>query len=381
MKFKLLKHSLGMMALLSGLLAGDLRVSVINGTKNGPGFADRIALVDLSQGMVEIASAADVDGTTTFSDVKSGAQSQYLIQASLNGVNYSTTFVPSASVTAWETSITVYETRDQISDIVASVPHFVIYAFEDKLRIQKRLVLENHSQPPVSFISSPGIINIYVPENVTELEQMTFKNGNMPLRTQAINTEKGQVIPNALKPGRSEIDIAYQLPYESSQAVLTEKIDYDIDHFHVYAMPISMNISGPGISREGTDNENGVAIYAIENVKAGTEITVHISGSGMSETEPQQQNRGRIVIEHRLPLSTTFVVSGVLIAMILLSLFISITQQSADMKQVSLEMLKGQKKVLLKDYAKLGKSSDDDPKKEQLLQQLISVYKTQDRIS
>lgn len=383
MKRKLLKQILIVLVLFSGLLAGDLRVTIFNGTKNAPGYADRVVLMDISKGMVELATISDVKDAVTFSDVYSSGQNQYLIKASLNGVNYSTTFVPSSTVTAWETSITVYETREQISDLHVSVPFFVIYAFEERLYIQKRLVLENHSNPPVSFIGSPGLISIHIPENVTQLDNLTFKNSSMPIRTQPINTDKGQVIANALKPGSSEVDLAYYLPYESSQAVLTEKVSYDIDPFHVYVMPISMQISAPGLSRKGTDNENGYAIYAISNVKAETEITFHISGQGMSETalqQQQQQNRGRVVVEHRLDMSTKLVFAGVLILLILIALFISISSQNDDLKQVSMEMLNEQKDTLLQEYAALDKSSGDDSGKEKILHQLISVYKTQDRI-
>ncbi len=366
------------------LLAGDLRVNIINGTSNTPGQADRVVLMDISTGMTEIDAITNANGSVTFRNLKAERDNRFLIQGYVGGVTYSSVFAPTAGVTAWETSITVYDHQDEVTDLTVTVPYFVIYAFEDRLYIQKRLIFENKSNPPVTFSKTPGLIKVHIPEDVLQLDYLTFKSETMPLRTQAIKTDNGQVLPNALKPGISEVDIAYYLPYESGSAVVTEKIRYDIDHFHVYTMPLSLNISSPGLSREGTDNENGLAIYAINQVSAGTNMQIQVSGQGMAENQEheheQQQNDGRIVVEHRLPTSTKLVLSGVLIMLIFLALFISITQQTSDLKQESVDMLKRQKQALLFEYSKATNSKVDQVVQDKILHQLVSVYKTLDRI-
>lgn len=371
--------------MLSIGLAGDLRINILNGTSNLTGSADRVAILDLSAGMVELASQSNVNGSVTFSDIANSGQGQYLIQASLSGVNYSTMFVPTPGVSAWESTITIYDTQNNMDGVNVSVPFFVIYGFEDKLYIQKRTIFENISNPPVTFSDSPGIVKVHVPETVSQMDYMTFKNGTMPVKTGAIPAGEDQVIPNALKPGTTELDMAYYTPYDPAGTKLTEKIGYDIPHFHVYTMPIDLNISLPGLSREGTDNENGLAIYAMENVKAGSLLEFTVSGRGMSESDPDQheqhqQNSGRIVVETRLPVSIEYGLAGVLIMVVLISLFISITQQSEDLKQESIKMIKDQKNVLLKEYQALGESSTDEAKRDNLLSRLLSVYKTLDRI-
>ncbi|NQV40857.1 MAG: hypothetical protein HQ506_00770 [Candidatus Marinimicrobia bacterium] len=373
--------------LLIGLsLAGDLRVNIINGTKNESGNADRVALIDLTAGMAEVASASNVIKSTTFSDLSTNAQSQYLVRATLSGVNYSTMFVPTPGVTAWETSLTVYESSETIHDVNASVPFFVIYGFEDRLYIQKRIILENMSSPAVTFSAIPGLAKVHVPENIIEMENLTFKSGTMPVRTAPIDSDVGQVLPNPIKPGLSEIDMAYYTPYDPNGTSLSELVGYDIDHFHVYTMPLDLSISAPGLSREGTDNENGLAIYAIEGVKAGTLLDFQISGKGMSETggddhnHSEEQNTGKIVIENRIDSSVELILAGVLVMALLISLFVSVTQQSEDLKQESIEMLKKQKSDLLKQYAKLGDTTSEADEKEKLLYRLVSVYKTLDRI-
>ncbi|MCF7825362.1 MAG: hypothetical protein K9M55_01745 [Candidatus Marinimicrobia bacterium] len=385
MKIRFSQQLLILLFLANLSFAGDLRVNIINGTRNEPGSADHVALVDLAAGMAEIASATNVIKATTFSGVESNGQSQYLVRATLGGVNYSAMFVPTAGVTAWETSLTVYESSETVNDVIASVPFFVIYGFQDKIRIQKRIILDNVSAPPVTYYKSPGLAKIHVPENISEMELLTFKSGSMPLNTAPIDIDNDQVLPNAIKPGVSEIDAAYYLPYDPSGTSISEKVGYDIDHFHVYVMPIDLNVTAPGLSREGTDNENGLAIYALEKVKAGTMLEFQVSGMGMSESQPDeheqhQQNTGRIVVENRMDASVELSIAGVLIMAILISLFVSVTQQSEDLKQESIAMLKRQKSDLLQEYANLSKSDTDGDEKDKLLYRLVSVYKTLDRI-
>ncbi|NQV14627.1 hypothetical protein HQ531_04150 [bacterium] len=383
MIIRLLRTVIGMIMLVNVLQAGDLRVSILNGTQNVPGYADEVAVLDMSAGMAEIASVTAVNGTTTFENINSAPQSQYLVRATLDEVNYSTGFVPDAGVMNWESSVTVYESKDKLSDVLVTVPFFVVYAFEDELYIQKRFQFENHSTPPVTFKDSPGIINVHLPDDAKNIENVTIKYGTMPLRTQVLNHENGQVIPDVLKPGKSEIDLAYYLNYDSQAAEFTEKVYYDIEHFHVYVTPNSMNFSGTGVNREGTDNQNGFAIYNINQVKAGTELNFKISGKGMSESDAQQeqqQSTGRITIEHRLPLNTKLLISAILIVLILIALFISMNQQNSNLEAESIKLLKQQKQTLLKNYDSLSDSAAKASEKDQVLERLFAVYKTLDRI-
>jgi hypothetical protein len=371
-----LKHLFLLLVMTTAVFAGDLRVDLVNGTTNTSGQAENVALIDLSTGMVPVASVSNISGSTTFSDLKAGAQSQYLVQAEYKGVSYSGMFVPNANEADWSISITVYETSAKVTDLHVSVPYFAIYASTDKLYIQKRLVLENHSNPPMTFSDSPGIVNVHVPDENIELESLTFKSGAMPLRTQTISTETGQVIPNAVKPGTSEIDMSYYMPYDGNRSSISEKVYYDIDHFHVYVMPPDLNISGSGLSREGTDTENGWGIYAIDQVKAGSTLDIQVSGVGISEAQAQQHSNAKIVVEHRISNGTKLGISTILILGILIALFISITQQSKDLKQESIDMLNEQKTILLTKYSKVEEGS----KRETILNQLYSLYKTLDRI-
>ena len=384
MKARFLQHLLIVQLLVSVSFAGDLRVNIINGTTNEFGKADRVALLDLTAGMAEIAYATDVIKSMTFSDVASTGQNQYLVRATLGGVNYSAMFVPTPGVNAWETSLTVYESSETVHGLKASVPFFVIYGFEDKLKIQKRIVLENISVPPVTFNSTPGIAKVHIPKDVIELDNLTFKSGSMPVRTSPIDTDLGQVIPNPIKPGVSEIDMEYNVPYDPVGTDYSELVSYDIEHFHVYVMPIGLQVTAPGLSREGTDQENGLAIYAIEGVKAGTNLVFNVSGAGMPESGPaeqeQQQNTGRIVIENRIDASVELAIAGVLIMVVLISLFVSLTQQNEDLKLESVVMLKKQKIDLLKQYAELSDSDSEAGEKDRVLHRLVSVYKTLDRI-
>lgn len=380
MRIKSLALLTVLLAFSSPLWSGDLQVSILNGTTNSTGVADKVTLLDLTSGMQELESVSGVQGTVIFKNLQSGNKNQYLIQAVFQDVSYSQMFVPTGDDLIWKSSVTVYNTGDKVSDLHATIPYYAVYAFEDRLYIQKRLVIENHSNPPVAFVQDPGIIKVHIPDNIIELDYLTFNSGAMPLQTQAIDTKDGKVLPNPVKPGTSEIDIAYYIPYNPNGTHMSETINYPIEHFHAYSKPTSLNLSAERLSREGTDTENGWAIYAIDGVNAGSSIDFHISGAGLTEAEAQQQNTGRIIVDHRLPTGTKLLLSGLFFVLIITALTVSIVKQSDNMKQESIDMLKQQKARLLDKYAAEQDTPENDTAKKQLLQQLQSVYKTLDRI-
>ena len=239
--------------------AGDVQVNISNGTTAQPGFADRVSLVDLSMGMVEVVGESDVKGRTTLQSENIKPGGQYLLKAQVGPVSYSQMFVPDANLSAWSTDIVVYDVETSLRQVTASVPFFVIYAFQDRMFIQKRLSLDNQSQPPVSFYDAPGVVQVHLPDEAFDIQEFTFKSGSMPLKTQAIPVDGGKVIPNALKPGVAEIDMGYYLEYDPAGTDLSEYIPYDVGHFHVYTMPTTLKISAPGLTSEGLDRENGLA--------------------------------------------------------------------------------------------------------------------------
>lgn len=366
--------------IVSQVIAGGLRVNILNGTTQSPGNAELVNILDLSTGMNQVASLSGVSGVADFADVIPEMQKQYLIQVFSNNVSYTRMITPPSDGSGWVEDVTVYDVSSEASELVFGVPFYTVSAQEDHLYIQKRLTINNLSNPPKTFVGNPGIVRVHIPEDVRQMDFVTFKAGTMPLQTQPIETDGGHVISNPIKPGYSEIDIAYYLPYTNSDVNISEMVFYDIEHFHVYTSPRSLHIHGDGLERDPSGDQDGWAMYAADGVKAGTTLGFHISGEGMSQQQVAQST-GKIVVEHRLAQGTKIALSAALILAMVVALAHSLNREGEAMKQDSLRQLNDQKKKLLKEYKALKDTSDDKAEVNRVLHQLYSVYKTLDRIA
>jgi len=365
--------------LIMNVQAAGLKVNIINGTTSTLGTADMVNVLDLSQGMTPIASEQNVTGDVLFENVASMPGKQYLIQVFSNNISYSQMTVPPVDGSDWLVDVLIFDVSDEATDLVVNVPFFTIQAVDDRLYIQKRLTVLNESNPPMTFRGDPGIIKVHIPQDVLQMDYVTFQSGTMPLQTQPVESENSQVITNAIKPGTSQIDIAYYLQYSNSDVNFSELVHYDSEHFHVYASPTSLHVHGDGLERDPSHDQDGWAAYIADGVEAGTMLNFHISGAGFSEQQTQQST-GRIVIEHRMPQGTKIVLSVVLILAMIVALAYSLRKEDEAMKQDSIDQLKSQKKKLLKEYGRLRKNAEDKATLEQVQHQLYSVYKTLDRI-
>ena len=363
--------------LVTALSGASLTVTVHNGSSHTPASAELVELLDLNKSMQQVAVAENVSGSVVFDQLGASSQQQFAIQVRYLGVTYSSHFTPDPATATWQQSVTVFDTVSSPVNLTASVPFYVIYAFQDRLYIQKRLVVNNLSDPPVSYYDPAGSIRIHLPSDLLQLDYLTVKNGALPFQGQLIDSESGQLLADALKPGPTEIDMAYYLSYDPVGTQFSDTMFYDVQNMHVYTMPMDLKISLPGLQPAGTDQANGVAIYTLEKFQAGAPLQFTISGQGLAENQ-EQQSGGRIVVESRMDIRTELALAGVLILLLLSVLIFSLIRQQGDLQEASRQAMEQRKNTLLQKYAELEEK--DSPQAEALLNQLIAVYKTLERI-
>ncbi len=369
------------------LSAADLKVYLRNGSTGQAGDADQVILMDLSQGMMPIANLQDVKGEAIFTDLNLQPPINLLIQVTKGGVTYSgrVTELPAGMVGEWSASVTVYDQSDQVEALHVTIPFYYVSVLPDELYIQKRFVFENHTDPPKTLKSDEGIIRFHLPADSMRLDFITFKSGSMPLRVAQVPTERGYTITKALKPGTSELDVAYYVPYDPSETSIEEILHYPAQHFHLFVSPANIAVTGEGLENQGVDQANNMAIYAFTDVEVGESLVMTLSGEGIHPQRSQQSNQGRILVENRF--ARGFEISSMIIMTILLaaSLGYAWNREDPEEEQESRrQALRAQRKELLQSYHRLQSDQNgvSTLEKDRVLNRLVSIYKAleQDRL-
>jgi hypothetical protein len=252
--------------------AGTVHGTVVNGTtgKAAPGID--LVLIQLQGGMQEVAhSKSGAQGEFTFDHPGLGAQPM-LVRAVYHGVNFNRA-VPPGTNTA---QVDIYEASKDAKTI--NVPsHVVIFQPNGATMIVgEEYQIENKSQPPIAFYRSEGSFDFALPEK-GQLQQVAAAGpAGMPVVQLPIDKKNNRYsIAFAFKPGESSVRFSYVLPYPGNAATVRIPTTYPGGRL-VVAAPPSVEISGDGLAPGG--QEQGMNLYARQDVPAGTVVAVSVSG-------------------------------------------------------------------------------------------------------
>lgn len=349
----LLKKYLIFAFLFSSIFAFDVHVNIHNATTNSSGQVDQLSIIDLSKGMFEIGNQSNIEGSTIFKDINTSVEN-LLISGMLNGVRYTSRVTNDNA--HYHADIEVYDSTTEFAGVTVSVPYLVYYVFEDQVYIQKRLVFRNESNPPKT-INAPDAVRLHLPAEGDNIDYLTVKSGTMPIKMVSQKTDDGQIVNTALKPGVTEVDFAYYVPYNQDGISIAEKFYYNMDHIHVFVSPAKTEIKNDRLALISVDDAEDFAAYSISSAEKGDVLMLDIKGNGFSHeqmhnTESQaSSNQGRIFTDSRKVLSTaslTTIFITVLLLIIIVMSFINSKDDSFNDKERQLKQLRSELLTALK---------------------------------
>ena len=227
-----LRTTLAVLLLLSTLASAQtLTGTVKNSTTGKPAAGDEVVLLSLGQGMEEAGrTKADSKGNFSF---KLDAQGPHLVRAIHQGVTYHRMAPPGTT----SVEVEVYDVAKQVDnlEVVADIMRF--QAGQGQLDVQRIFAVQNTSKPPRTQMNERNL-EFNVPEGakIVSGSAMT-QNGNplnsMPVPEDDKKTRYSFLFP--LRPGTTQFQVAYQLPYTGS-ANIDPKSIYPLQHF-VAIMP------------------------------------------------------------------------------------------------------------------------------------------------
>lgn len=254
----------------------EIQGRLINGTHKTEGKAETVTLLEISQGMDELATLKEVQGSFTFPlDEKNAGP--FLIRATYQGVNYFKSVGPFQAKQKDVHEITVYDPVADLDKAEISLPHLFIKRDQDKLMFIWNFEVKN---PTSNTMHKPGgLFRVFIPDNAEEVN-VSASSGTMPLRADFTKDAQKNffIVDYAIKPGKTTFQISYAVDYAQNAYTLEQKAVYPLAKVLTLVYPEDMQVESDGLKEIQVDANEHVKVMGWESVPAGSAWKIKVSG-------------------------------------------------------------------------------------------------------
>ncbi len=264
------------MVLGSSLLAQSVTGIVTNRTTNKPSGNDDVVLLQLAQGMQELArTKTDNRGRFTIAVPADGL---HLLRVTHEKANYFKPIQPGTQ----SVDIDVYSAAAEVPGVTteADVLSLQSESGGDGLKVVEHFFLKNDSAPPRTLMSEHPF-EFYLPSGATILGAASKAPGGMAVQAAPVpmGDPDHYTILFPIRPGQTEFQVTYHINYKDS-FTFHPRPATPIDNL-VLILPKSMSFK-PGVSTPYTsvDEEPGAQTYVARNVQPSQPLEFTVGGSG-----------------------------------------------------------------------------------------------------
>ncbi|HZC22626.1 MAG TPA: hypothetical protein VE866_04745, partial [Candidatus Binatia bacterium] len=267
--------------------AQTLTGTVKNSTTGKPSAGDDVVLLSLGQGMEEAGrTKSDVKGNFSF---KLDAQGPHLVRVIHQDVTYHRMAPPGTT----SVEVEVYDVSKKVEGIEVVADIMRIQVEQGQLEIMRAFAVQNNSKPPRTQMNERNL-EFYVPEGAQIVQSSAMTANGQPVNSAPVpvddkKTRYAFLFP--LRPGTTQFEIAYQVPYTGSANVDPKSI-YPLQHF-VAIVPKSMQFSaatGTKFQSMNDPQQPDANVQVDSGAELGAPLAFKISGEGT--LQDRQQNAG-----------------------------------------------------------------------------------------
>jgi len=252
-----------------------------NATSGGPGHADYIRLLQLKTGMDQIAVMEDVTGSFQFSGLSGEVGDPYLLQVSSGSVNYNEQIALDATGVA-AVNIAIFDTTSSLDDVRVVKYQIGLAVETELLRVFKVAEIMVEGSPPRAVVIEPGAFRFPVQPGLVKMGVATAQYATMPLAVEPVPVGNAgeYAISYPLRPGKTEIQIQYDLEYDKAGTVFSEVLSHTVEEINALVVPESIVVVSEVLSDRGLDPQNGIHLFSARDIPAGTTVVLRLSGEG-----------------------------------------------------------------------------------------------------
>ncbi len=224
--------------------ADTLKVTLVNGTTGGPGAAEKVTLFEHRSNMTSVASLGTVSGDFTIDNLDVEVNGRYLLQVTSGGIDYNhpVTFGPGHEANI---VLNVFETTRDERNLEIKSARYLIQREHQHLKVEKLYVVENKSEPRTTFFNPDGTFQFHLPKQVAHTASVTTSAAGGATVTETFSPlpdDSGYVLGAAIKPGKTDIRIAYVVDYASGTYQIQEKAYYPLPQMLILVTPTDIEL-------------------------------------------------------------------------------------------------------------------------------------------
>lgn len=268
---------------VAALASAPITGTVTNRTTGKPAAGDDVTLMNLTQGMQEVAhTTTGAKGQFSLDTTDGG---QYLLRVTHDMASY----YESVPAGTQKVDVDVYSSGAHVAGVSTEV--LMLRAQTDasgaNLDVTEDFVVKNASKPPITQYSKEPF-NLYLPAGaVVEATAAKGPKGMPTAEDLTPLAEKGlYTVMFPIRPGETQIEVAYHIPYTGSLKV-SLKMAGQTDMFAV-SVPKSMTFT-PGTDGQFIPANGDVSAltYVARGLKTGNAVAFSIGGSGQLPRDTQ----------------------------------------------------------------------------------------------
>ncbi len=266
-----------MMLMTGAAFAQKARLTgnVVNGTTGKTVVIERLSLMKPGQFGMELVKSLDNVSRFTFEDIEPVAGIPLVLRGNHQGVSYSLN-VPITEAKAYSANLTVYETSKTWDKVHVRVPHMIIVREGTHLQIEQTLEFHNNGNTTFNGDS----LRVSIPEAAHNTRMTTSYEDGLSLPALAALNGRQYAVLLPLRPGRSRIQLSYEVNYDNLSVQLSQPWSYDIEDMNIFVSPRDIAVTGSGLA-EVADEElarNNFAVFQKSGLRAGESLEIHLSG-------------------------------------------------------------------------------------------------------
>jgi hypothetical protein len=253
---------------------------VRNGTPGATLGAARATLVAPSQGMEEIAAATVTEGRFRFTDIPTGPP-VFLVQVEYQGVTYSQPARPTG--TPLTVDFEVYEVSDRRDALRVEMRHLVLRTDGRVFQANKLFRVFNEGPERRTVYRPDGAFQLYLPANRVGQTKISISAQGQPVSRDPMPTSDPEVftVDYPMRPGLTEVEVAYTLPYPEKALHYEERLLYDLPQVDLFVQPHTVQLEpSPPLQVADINEERSLAYLHADAMAAGQTLRIGLHGGG-----------------------------------------------------------------------------------------------------